>query len=121
MYWNRESLTRSIFDAVAAPIVQSARIISVSDIQDPANDALHRLGSNSTKEDKDNSVQLVAVGGNGGIQDFDLEALKLVQPNVIFISHPTRVSGCWMDPSISISIYIYMLNTNNNKNNIFFY
>ena len=87
MYWNRESSTRSQFDdTITAPIVQSARIISVSDIHDPANDVLHRLVKEDSNNNKDNPIQLVAMG-----EDFDIQELKRIQPNVIFMSHPTKV------------------------------
>jgi len=86
MYWNRESSTPNQYN-IEAPIVQSARIISVSDIHDPANDVLHRLRQQQ-EDNHGTSVQLVAVGGNGGIDDFDIQALQQIQPNIIFMSHP---------------------------------
>ena len=73
-YWNRETSREGEF---SGKIVHEARIISLSDPDDPNNTPL---------KDLPDSARLVAVGSS--LADFDLEKLKIEKPNVIFVSHP---------------------------------
>ena len=78
-YWNRETSEPQQYDK-SKPIIQTAKIISLSDINDPANDLINK---NNNKNLPD-GAQVVAIGSS--IIDFDLQNLKQIQPNVIFVS-----------------------------------
>ena len=77
-YWNRETSAPREYPT-SAPIVEEARIVSLSDVNDDANDVLN-------KGILPEGASLVAVGGC--MNDFNLDELKMVEPNVIFVSHP---------------------------------
>lgn len=77
-YWNREESTPKAYN-LDAPIVQEARIISLSDPNDVSNDRLH------TGELPEGS-ELLQIGTK--LDDFDIETLKQQEPNVLFVSHP---------------------------------
>lgn len=74
-YWNRETSLPQDFDSNAL-ITRPARIVSVSDPSDGANEQL----SSELPE----QAQLVAVGST--LNDFDIESLRRRQANVVFVS-----------------------------------
>jgi hypothetical protein len=91
-YWNREESTplsystetaaktaSSTATATAAVVTRSARILSLSSADDPANVPLHQ-------GDLPEGANLLAIGTK--LEEFDVETLKLQKPNVIFVSHP---------------------------------
>lgn len=61
------------------PIVKPAKILSLTDVKDNANDAV-----NSGKLPE--GATLLGIGAT--LDDFDVETLKKEKPNVIFVSHP---------------------------------
>jgi hypothetical protein len=63
----------------ASPILRKCHIVSLSDAKDPANGSLHH-------GELPEGAELVAIGTN--LEDFDMEHLKSIQPNVLFVSHP---------------------------------
>jgi hypothetical protein len=63
----------------AAPILRQCRIVSLSDVNDPANDGLH-FG------ELPQGAELVAIGTKR--DDFDIQHLQNIKPNVLFVSHP---------------------------------
>lgn len=63
----------------AAPILRKCQIVSLSDVNDPANDGLH-FGA------LPEGAELVAIGTKR--EDFDIQHLLNIQPNVLFVSHP---------------------------------
>jgi D-isomer specific 2-hydroxyacid dehydrogenase, catalytic domain len=63
----------------ASPILRKCQIVSLSDAKDPANGGLHN-------GDLPQGAELVAIGTK--LEDFDMEHLKSIQPNVLFVSHP---------------------------------
>lgn len=79
LFWNREVSNRLAYDA-NVPVVKEAKIISLSDVNDPSNGPLH----NST-DSLPEGARLLAAGGS--IEDFDLEMLKREGANTIFVSH----------------------------------
>jgi phosphoglycerate dehydrogenase-like enzyme len=81
--WNRETSKPLDFD-IDAPIIQEARIISLTDPKDPANDPVNDAAKNPSE--LPNGASLLAIGSS--LKDFDLEALQAQEPNVIFVSHP---------------------------------
>lgn len=64
------------------PIIREARIISLSDIHDPANKALNEAVKDPSKLPM--GASLLAIGGK--VKEFDLETLKQQKPNVVFVS-----------------------------------
>jgi hypothetical protein len=89
-YWNREESTPLSYStetaaktasstATAAVVTRSARILSLSSADDPANVPLHQ-------GDLPEGANLLAIGTK--LEEFDVETLKLQKPNVIFVSHP---------------------------------
>lgn len=84
--WNRETSKPQDFD-VNAPVIQEARIISLSDPKDPANDPVNDAAKDPSAQVLPEGASLLAVGES--LEDFgDLNALKAQEPNVIFVSHP---------------------------------
>lgn len=77
-FWNREESTPRCFSP-DKPIVKQARILSLSNSEDPANAALH-------KGNLPEGSKLLAIGTK--LEEFDLESLKKEEPNAIFVSHP---------------------------------
>ena len=80
IYWNREESTRNAFSSSNKPVTKPARIISLSDPNDDANDPFHKAAS------LPEGATLLKIGGF--IKELDLEFLKSQEPNVIFVSHP---------------------------------
>ena len=76
-YWNRE-LRSKIQVNTERKVVRQAKIISLSDPDDKKSAALNLLPEGAT---------LLAVGVS--FDAFDIEALKVQQPNIIFASHRT--------------------------------
>jgi len=76
VFWNREESQKSSF---SGPIVQSARILSLANPNDPNNEPLH------TGQLPDRAT-LLAIGTS--LEEFDIEQLKKDEPNVLFVSHP---------------------------------
>ena len=81
--WNRETSKPRDFDTTA-PIVQEARILSLTDPNDPANDPVNKALHDPSQLPK--GANLLAIGTC--VEEFDLEALQAQQPNVLFVSHP---------------------------------
>ena len=83
LYWNREEATtqRRSFASSSndKPIVKKAKIVSLSNRDDPANAPLH---TGTLPE----GSSLLAIGCS--IEDFDIPTLQQEQPNVLFVSHP---------------------------------
>jgi len=77
-FWNREESSKQNFDK-NKPIVKQAKIVSLSDANDPANDPLH-------KGDLPEGSSLLKIGSK--MEDFDIPALQKEEPNVLFVSHP---------------------------------
>lgn len=77
-YWNREESTRKAF-AAQKPICKEAKIISLSDANDPANFPLH-------KGELPEGASLLAIGSS--VEEFDIAKLEEEKPNVLFVSHP---------------------------------
>jgi hypothetical protein len=77
-YWNREDSTVGDFSS-NGPIIKEARILSLSNADDPANAPLH-------KGELPEGAKLLAIGTT--LEEFDIEALKQQEPNVLFVSHP---------------------------------
>lgn len=75
-YWNREDTKPSTFEC---PIVQHAKILSLSNPDDPNNAPLH-------KGTLPKGAELLAIGTS--LDQFDVEMLKAAEPNVLFVSHP---------------------------------
>lgn len=81
--WNRETSKPFDFD-VGKPIVEQARIISLTDPNDPANDPVNDAAKDPSELPE--GASLLAIGSS--LEEFDLDALKAQEPNVIFVSHP---------------------------------
>lgn len=79
-FWNREVSNKLAYDA-NAPIVKEAKIISLSDVNDPSNGPL-----NDSTNGLPQGGRLLAVGGS--MEDFDIDMLKREGANTIFVSHP---------------------------------
>jgi phosphoglycerate dehydrogenase-like enzyme len=79
-FWNREISSKLAYDA-NTPIVKEAKIVSLSDVNDPSNGPL-----NNPTDSLPQGSRLLAVGGS--IEDFDVEMLKREGANAIFVSHP---------------------------------
>ena len=77
-YWNREESLRQNFSK-DIPINREAKIISLSNEDDPANDPLH-------KAKLPEGATLVGIGTK--IDEFDIDKLQKEKPNVLFVSHP---------------------------------
>ena len=82
-YWNRETSKPRDFDATA-PIVQEARILSLTDRNDSANDPVNKALQDPTVLPK--GANVLAIGAS--LEDFDISKLKEQKPNVLFVSHP---------------------------------
>lgn len=78
-YWNRETSKHG--EGYSGKVIKEAKIVCLSDPDDKDNEPLYRGGD---KLPEGSSV--LAVGT--ALEDFDLEALKEAQPNVVFVSHP---------------------------------
>jgi phosphoglycerate dehydrogenase-like enzyme len=81
-YWkqpNATTPTGSTLFEEDKPIIREAKIVSLSDPDDDANSALH-------KRELPIGARLLQIGTK--FDDFDMEALKREEPNVIFCSHP---------------------------------
>lgn len=76
-YWNRETSARGAYDH-DAPIIKPAKILSLSEPLQGANQALHT-------GPLPDGASLLAVGTK--MEDFDLAALRQQEPNVIFVGH----------------------------------
>ena len=81
-YWNRETSKHG--EGYSGKVIKEAKIVCLSDPDDKDNEPLYRGGD---KLPEGSSV--LAVGT--ALEDFDLEALKEAQPNVVFVSHPTCI------------------------------
>ena len=77
-FWNRETSQPKQYDQ-SLPIIKQAKIISLTAVEDDANDALN-------KGPLPEGAELIAIGGS--IDDFDIVSLKSQEPNVVFTSHP---------------------------------
>lgn len=77
-YWNREDSIPGNF-AKDKPVCREAKIISLSNPDDPANNLLY-------KGDLPEGSSLLAIGTN--VDEFDMTKLKEEKPNVLFVSHP---------------------------------
>ncbi|CAJ1933366.1 unnamed protein product [Cylindrotheca closterium] len=77
-FWNREDSAKQNFDMTKA-VIKQAKILSLSDANDPANDPVH-------KGDLPEGCSLLKIGSK--IEDFDIPALQKEEPNVLFVSHP---------------------------------
>jgi hypothetical protein len=77
-FWNREESAPKAY-SLDAPIVQEARILSLSNPDDPANARLH-------KGELPEGASLLQIGTK--MEEFDIEELKKQNPNVLFVSHP---------------------------------
>eukprot|EP00547_Thalassionema_nitzschioides_P003308 CAMPEP_0194220072 /NCGR_PEP_ID=MMETSP0156-20130528/27391_1 /TAXON_ID=33649 /ORGANISM="Thalassionema nitzschioides, Strain L26-B" /LENGTH=355 /DNA_ID=CAMNT_0038949947 /DNA_START=75 /DNA_END=1142 /DNA_ORIENTATION=- len=77
-YWNREESIQGNFSKDKT-ISRAAKVISLSSADDPANCPLHKgvLPEGSS---------LLAIGTT--VDEFDITALKVHKPNVLFVSHP---------------------------------
>ena len=95
-YWNRETSAPKSFSDTS-PIIKEARIVIIAFSEDDAN---KRLYNNDLPE----GASVVAVGSH--LSDFDLEKLKTLKPNVIFICDgaPKEVVTALLDPSSGFSI-----------------
>ena len=82
-YWNRETSRPKDFDATV-PIVQEARILSLTDPDDSANDPVNKAHQDPTVLPK--GANVLAIGASS--EDFDIPKLKEQKPNVLFVSHP---------------------------------
>lgn len=80
LFWNREVSNKLEYDA-NSPVVKEAKIISLSDVNDPSNGPLNDVAASLPE-----GSRLLAVGGS--IEDFDIEMLKREGANTIFVSHP---------------------------------
>ena len=96
-FWNREESTPRSF-APDKPIVKQARILSLSNSEDPANAALH-------KGNLPEGSKLLAIGTK--IEEFDLESLKKEEPNAIFVSHPKVRKSTRFAPALHIVMFLY--------------
>jgi len=76
-YWGKPQNSTN-FDE--SSIIREARIISLSDPYDDANEALH------CGEELPAGAKLLEIGTK--TNDFDMDALQKQEPNVIFVSHP---------------------------------
>lgn len=72
-YWGKTTLEEE------KPIIREAKIVSLSDPYDDANSALH-------DGELPIGARLLAVGTN--MDEFDIDALRKEEPNVLFVSHP---------------------------------
>jgi hypothetical protein len=77
-YWKR--VNQSLISKDAPPVIREAKIISLSDMDDPANAALHKA------KNLPEGAKLLAVGTK--LEDFALDELRAQAPNVLFVSHP---------------------------------
>ena len=77
-YWNREESKPQSYP-MEKTIVKKAKIVSLSNADDPANAPLH-------KGRLPEGTELLAIGST--LEDLDMEKLKREQPNVVFVSHP---------------------------------
>ena len=75
-FWNRET---SVENDYSGKVTNEARIVCLSDPNDPNNDPLYH-------KDLPEGCRLVAVGAS--YEEFDLELLQREKPNVVFVSHP---------------------------------
>ena len=82
-YWNREESTVGEFPS-HGPITKEARILSLSNANDPANAPLHKAPLH--RGELAEGAKLLAIGTK--LEEFDIEALKQQEPNVLFVSHP---------------------------------
>lgn len=73
-YWGKDAIGYQ-----QKPIIREAKIVSLSDPNDDANSALH-------KGKLPAGAALLAVGTK--FDEFDIEALRKDEPNVLFCSHP---------------------------------
>jgi phosphoglycerate dehydrogenase-like enzyme len=76
-FWNREEFTRRSYE-IDAPIIKEARIIALSSPGDKSNEPIWT--------DLPAGAKIVAEGTS--IDDFDLDQLASLEPNVIFLSAP---------------------------------
>lgn len=86
--WNRETSKSQDFDE-SSPILQEARIISLTDPNDPANDPVNNAIHDPSQLPEGASV--LAVGHR--LDHFDLDYLREQEANVIFVSHPLARDG----------------------------
>ncbi|CAB9503572.1 Glyoxylate/hydroxypyruvate reductase [Seminavis robusta] len=81
--WNRELSKPQDFD-VTAPIIREARILSLTDPHDTANDPVNDAAKDPSLLPE--GASLLAIGTC--LEEFDMDTLKPQEPNVIFVSHP---------------------------------
>ena len=82
-YWNRETSKPQDFDT-SMPITEEARILSLSDPDDTANDPVNKALHDPTLLPE--GAKVLAAGAS--IEDFDWKELQKQKPNVVFVSHP---------------------------------
>jgi hypothetical protein len=81
LVWNSYDTTKPpTTTIIALPIVRTAKIISLSNVSDPANAPLHDAGN------LPEGAELLQVGAV--VADFDIPALQQAGVNTIFVSHP---------------------------------
>jgi phosphoglycerate dehydrogenase-like enzyme len=76
LYWSRD-LVKDERETLL-PVIQSAKIISISDPTDPTNDVLHR-------GPLPDGAQLLQIGSK--VTDFDMAQLLAAGANTVFVSH----------------------------------
>jgi phosphoglycerate dehydrogenase-like enzyme len=81
--WNRELSKPQDFD-LQAPVIRNARILSLTDRNDTANDPLNDALADPTI--LPHGASLLGIGGS--IEELDMDKLKQQAPNVVFVSHP---------------------------------
>jgi lactate dehydrogenase-like 2-hydroxyacid dehydrogenase len=79
LHWNRETSERRSY-ATNTPIVKQANVISLTDIEDPANNPFNRAAP------LPEGVKILAIGAT--MDDFDVASLEREGANAIFVSHP---------------------------------
>lgn len=78
-YWNREISDRRSYSQ-EAPVVKRAKIISLTNPSDDGNSPLNKA------ETLPEGAEILQIGAS--LEDFDLDALRDKEANVIFVSHP---------------------------------
>jgi len=78
LFWNRELSKGQAFDKLS-PVVKEARIISLTDSSDDANNPI-----NTGSLPKGSKV--LAIGGS--VEELDVNMLREKEANVVFVSHP---------------------------------
>jgi phosphoglycerate dehydrogenase-like enzyme len=92
LFWNREAAAAATTAASSPsksqqhpqPIVKRAKIISLADPNDKANEPLHKLLKLQNENDDDEGFELLQIGTCLG--DFDVPALNDAKANVVFVA-----------------------------------